>query len=503
MAYLGPHSTETRDLGSHRVKLVIPSAASLQPSRASLLGSLSAAAETLQVGAAPESLLIVAAPVTVDWGPYGLTQGPDAWVRADQPLADPNSVWLHEYVHLRQTFATTPDARWTTEAMAEYYAALLALEQGHISFQRFAHHLAEGRASRYDDTILAQPGTWTHLGNYVKGALVWGALDLKLRVQTGNRHTASDVLAAMNRHDGPVANADLRRIVTRLGGRDLAGTLDRFATTTAAPGMWSRTQHREAFSRLPARFTVELADQYTLRGPYRNVSVDFLPVLVPGERLEVEATVRNQGQVTGEYSIPLTVNGTVVGFRNGTLAGGSATVLTVAHVFERAGTYRVGVGESTRRVRIVSPSRPQVRSLNPSVTRVPAGGTVSIELLLANPTERPGAGTLSVLVDGEGRQRVAVRLGVGETVTKTVSLTFSEPGEHTVSVGNSTTTIRVISSPTSTSETMPTTAPGTSRTGPTATGVLETTDPTASGLGPIATLVTLLILALFARLRRG
>ncbi|MFB6153060.1 MAG: hypothetical protein ABEJ27_02300 [Halodesulfurarchaeum sp.] len=474
-----------------------PSTARLEPSRESLFSTLSAAAESLQVGEAPDSMLLIAAPGDVDWGPYGLTKGDDAWVRAGEPLRDPNSVWLHEYVHLRQSYDAATDARWTTEAMAEYYAALLTLERGYIGVTRFRHHLAEGTDSRYDDAVLAEPETWTERANYVKGALVWGVLDRRLRARTDSGYAASDVFAAMNERDGEITHEELRRIVTRLGDSTTARTLDRYVTTSATAQMWTRPEHRGAFSHPLPRITTEPSGEFSIRGPYRNITTPPLPVVVPGEVLTLKTRVRNEGEATGRYSIPLQVNGTTVMIKNGTLEGGDSTVIPFRHLFEQPGTYRVEVNGSVFRIEVAAVATPRVRTISIGATQVNPGEEIPIRIVLDNPAARPAGGTVPVVVDGTRRSGVPVRLGVDDTKTRTIRVALSEPGVHLISVGETSATVRVVSPPpthTDTSSTTPSPTP--------TEEVLETTDTTAREMGLTVSLVTLLTLAVYTRLRR-
>lgn len=500
MVYLGAHTTHARTIGNQRVTLVVPDAASLEPSPEAVLNAMESAAESLQVGEKPDRSLFVAAPTSVDWGPGGLARGDDAWVRADRPLEDPNDVWLHEYVHVVQAFQTAESARWTTEAMGEYYAALLTLEQGRIGFDAFADHLVRGADRRYDDAVLSQPDTWSYLANYEKGGLVFGNLDRRMRLATDGSEPASHLLRAMNRRDRAITHGFLVDRVDALAGTETAGYLDRYATSTSSPSMWSRSDHSAAFSTLPPRIVSTVDETYTIEGPYRNTSAGAIPTLVPGEGLTFEARISNEGEASGTYTSSLVVDGTAVSTASGTLAGGANTTVEHHYIFQEPGSHELSIGSRTWNVTVSPPAAPTVTAVSASAVRVSPGETVSLTFTVLNDENRPAAGNLSVTVDGTVVRTVQARLNVGESASKTVAVTLDEPGAHTIAVEGATLRVTVVEPATSTSATTQTRAtsgdtattdstPATTDTTPTATG---TTPARTPGPGVLGTIIAVL-----------
>ncbi|MFW5900275.1 MAG: hypothetical protein ACOCTH_00680, partial [Halodesulfurarchaeum sp.] len=208
MVFLGSHTKETRTIDGQTVTVVLPDAATLESSPESVLDVFEAASPHLPSSPVSRSV-VIAAPTTVEWGPYGLADRSDTWVRADQPLDEPGNVWLHEFVHLRQNFSTTTDTQWIREGMPEYYAALLTLEQGRTDFGAFSDHLDRGTQSRYENVVLSQPDTWTELANYAKGALVYGTIDRRIRLDSTQTASARLLFESMNEHDQPIDQAFL------------------------------------------------------------------------------------------------------------------------------------------------------------------------------------------------------------------------------------------------------------------------------------------------------
>ena len=130
MAYLGPYKEHVHEAHGQRFRLVVPKPATLTEIPSEIFDSLGATADRLRVGARDPEVLAIAAPTgNVEWAVRGLQTGEsDMWVRDVESLADPDNVWIHEYVHTRQDYTAASDFRWFTEATATYYAALATFE---------------------------------------------------------------------------------------------------------------------------------------------------------------------------------------------------------------------------------------------------------------------------------------------------------------------------------------------------------------------------------------
>lgn len=436
MAFLGPTTTHQRTAHGQTFTLVVPDEASLEAEPDAILDSLEAASLSLRVGERDPRVTVFAVPSGVDWAAQGLAGDADAWVRADRPLDDPNNVWLHEYVHTRSDFRTTQDARWLSEATAEYYASLLALEQGLIGFDEFETHLERGGRSPYGSSVLAQPDTWTAGANYLKGALVFGSLDYRLRSGTDSTYTGATLLARMNARDELVSHSFAVDVVAETGGQPSADFLDRYATTDEAPEMWTRQDHSEAFARLPPRMVVAENHSYQISGPYRNTSTTSLPVLVPGETVTVNATVTNQGDVAGEYDVDVLVDGQTEETVSGSLDAGESRTFQFQQTVEGPGTYEIRIGESTIPVTVERPAQPEITDLTVDARTVQAGDSVSISITATNDADRPATADVPIVLDGTAVSTWTPVLDRGETVSVTRSVTIEGPGEHVIEVGS-------------------------------------------------------------------
>jgi hypothetical protein len=436
MVYLGPSTTYQRSAHGQTFTVVVPDAATLEEDTEAILDSLEAASLSLRIGERDPEVTFFVAPSSVEWAAGGLASDADAWILEDRRLDEANNVWLHEYVHTRTDFRTTDDARWLTEASAEYYAALLSLEQGLIGFEAFQRHLSLGASDRYESSVMTRPATWTAGANYLKGALVFGNLDRELRVTTDSTHTTGDLLARMNDRDTDISHAFVSQTIDDLGGSTTAEYLERYATTEDTPDVWTRDEHADAFSQLPPQMVVEPDPTYRVRGPYRNQTTSQPPLLVPGESLTVNATVTNQGDVAGNYNISMLVDEEPVDSATGDLGPQESTSVAFTTIVEETGTARITIGEVSTTVSVESPASLLVSDLSVDSSTVIPGEAVSVSVTATNPAEKPAAGELTVQTDGTNVSSWQQRLGVGETETRTVSVVLEEPGTHTISVGD-------------------------------------------------------------------
>jgi hypothetical protein len=476
IVYLGPVREYTARVDGQRIRLVVPEDAELAEPPREVLDTLATAAERVRFGERDPEVFFVAAPSSVAWVTTGLQRGPDdAWVRDVQRLDTPDNVWVHEYVHTRQQFTTDAETRWTTEGMADYYAALLALEAGHIDYDRFRRHLDLGRRASYDDVVLAEPGTWQGTqANYRKGALAMAALDRQLRL--AGDATMQDVVARTN--DGRLTQTAFLEAVEAVGDDDVRVYAREHTETSTTPATWSREAHAEAFGGIPAvRYDFEA---FQVRGPYRNRSYDTPPTLAPGETLTVVLTAENRGDRNGSYSATLTYRGADYGTRSGSLAPAERTTLSWT-LSPGVGAGILGVGGLSHRLAVQRPATATVTGIE--VPRsVAAGEPVAVTVTAANGRDRPAERSVPVRVDGTTAGTLSFRLAPGETHQKTVITAFEEPGVHSVSAAGETVTVRVHESASATAA-----APGPTGTAstsvPQTTGTARRTSTGASGAG--------------------
>ena len=441
VVYLGAVSTTERTANGQTFRLVVPEAAEPSESPEAILSSLTSASQSLRIGDRDEDVVVFAAPTDrVEWGVRGLATGDaDMWVRDFERLDEPANVWLHEYVHTRQAFGTTRETRWLTEGTAQYYAALLTLEQERIEFEAFRRSLGAGERSTYDDVVLSTPSTWTANANYVKGALASGRIDLALRAATNQSGTLEGVMRELNAEEPPVTQAAFLDAVAATGGAEPRTTAEGITETSDPLSMWGQRTQTRLFGVVPAQVRTGLpdtADGYRASGPYRNDTVSATPVrLATGERLTVDAVVSNTGGEAGAYNATLTVDGRVVASADGTADAESQRTLSLSHTFERAGEYTLGVGGETVTVVVEPPAEPIVSSVGVDNDRVRAGDSAVVTASVRNDAAVPANGTVAFTRDGEPVARRLVTLAPGASTELSVDIDLPTAGTVRLGAG--------------------------------------------------------------------
>ena len=192
LTYLGEYEEYALTDNSQRLRLIVPQEANLGPTSREILHSVALASGQLHVGSRDSEVLMVAGPEPIRSGGYAFPKrdefvvGDEGGILIDGPALNTlENVWLHEYIHTRQSFERGlysdnlgPKTEWFTEASAEYYAALLTYKQQRTDNEEALEHLKPGR---YRDAVLADRSTWSDSEispePYEKGSAVLYALD--------------------------------------------------------------------------------------------------------------------------------------------------------------------------------------------------------------------------------------------------------------------------------------------------------------------------------------
>ena len=453
VVFLGAHEEHVHETADQRYRLIVPEAATLEPSPDEVFQAYEGAAAALRVGALDEEVFAVAAPTgDVSWAVRGLQIGDaDLWVRDAEPAGTADDVWTHEYVHTRQSYVADSTVEWFTEATATYYAALFALERGATDFDEFERTLSAGEREPFASSVLAEPGTWSANADYVKGALVAGEIDRRIRVASdGSASLATafrDLNEAPSARDEPdswVTNRDFLDAVeaaAAAGGDDEAAAAvradaERLTTTDATPEAWDRDAHAEAFGETPAQVGYGLAaDGIRASGEYRDRPVDRDPVrLVENESLGVDLAVSNTGGTTGSYEVSLYVDGEPVDTRSGSVEAGDETTERFEHAFADPGEYTVRVGSETLSVVVDEPGSVAVRDVSIDADRIVAGDSVLVRATVGSDGAIPAGGSVEFRVNGESVGSEPVRLDAGTEGTVEREVALDDSGAVTVSV---------------------------------------------------------------------
>ncbi len=503
MAFLGPHEEHRHEAAGQRFRLIVPAAADPVASPEEVFSAFEHAALGLQVGARNPEVVAIAAPTgEVEWAARGLQAGDrDMWVAADEPAGTADDVWTHEYVHARQSYDAEASARWFTEATATYYAALFAVERGVADFSEFQRTLARGERRPEATSILADPETWRGHPDYTKGSLAAGEIDRQLRVATDGEASLATVFRELNAASGSITSRtflDAVEAAAAEGGDEAAAAAiredaERYTTTEAAPEVWDRDAHAEAFGAPPAQVGYGLAAEgIRATGEFRDRPIDRGPVrLVSDETLELDVNVRNTGGVAGTYEVPLRVDDDLVAVENGTVDPDTERTVTLEHAFAEPGEHEVRIGSETFSVVVTEPELVTVTGLAVAPDDVVTGDVVVATAEVANDADVPAAGDVEFLVDDEAVASTSVRLDAGESTTVERELVMEGSGS-----------VRVEAMGPTSGAAATVTVEGDGPLDGVADGIGETVE-SVPGFGPGVALVALLALLSVGTLRAG
>ncbi len=432
MAYLGPYTEHTGSAAGQEFRLVVPEAADLRDGPEEILATLGSSGERLTIGERDPGVFVIAAPTAEHtWVAAGVQRGSggDMWVRDAERLGTNRDTWVHEYVHTRQRYEPTAETRWTIEGMADYYAALLPYEAGEIDYEAFRDRLKEGTDGEYDDVVLAEPDTWAGTdADYDRGTLVFAHLDRTLRSEADT--TLDAVIADINT-DEELTQSRFLEAVETAGSSDIRSDIERYTETTETPSVPTRSEHVEAFGGPDVRYSI---DGTSVSGPYRNGTLDE-PRLVTSETLETNVTVENVGPDSGAFEAEFRVNDETIATESGQLASGESTTLAFSHGFDGPGEFDVSVGGETRSVTVEAPADPEVVELEADPIEPAVGEPVTLRATVVSSADRPAAGEITFVGDGEVVASESVRVANGSVVVE-AAVAFEEGGERTVSAGD-------------------------------------------------------------------
>ena len=174
----------------------------------------------------------------------------------------------------------------------------------------------------------------------------------------------------------------------------------------------------------PATFTV---DTLTV-SPNEGV----LPVTV-----EASARVSNVGDVPGNYTSRLYIDGVQVASRTVNVGGGGETTVTFRYTITQRGNHTVTVDNLPGvNVNALKPATLEIRSLNVTPASAVGSATVQVEAEIENTGDAEGNFTLPVYLNGNLMGTYTVRVGPHEGAVLSFQRYISSPGVYTFSINN-------------------------------------------------------------------
>ncbi|MEF8774652.1 MAG: hypothetical protein V5A37_08040, partial [Halobacteriales archaeon] len=214
-ALVGDLAAASRENGAARTTVVAPTGGDVDPQKKANVLARFLAPYSLQPGPDDRVTLFVAPPsLSAD----GLWFG-DAGYVTQQGFWDGDvaSVWIHEYVHGQQSFATAPAMAWFVEASATYLSyRVMAAQYGRVSEADVLDRLAA--VPEYDVALANRSGWDDRQVAYHRGARLLYLVDAAVRNGSDGAHTLVDVFRAMNAHEGPITVEAFVALVERYAG---------------------------------------------------------------------------------------------------------------------------------------------------------------------------------------------------------------------------------------------------------------------------------------------
>lgn len=340
-----------------------------------------------------------------------------------------DNVVAHEFAHT--VFGTFGGGKmyWLTEAAAEYYGYLLALNTGLGDFEEF---LDVRTTDGYETAILTDSEALIDSrADYSKGAHVLAALDAKIRDGSDGAQSLLSVFEMANTY-----NIDLgeytwfRNAVNRTSpSADLAEWVDKYVDGSALPDI----PDQRAF--------------YTFRGRGRpNEMANYSIYVEQGEPFEFDIEIESIRADDGTVPVEIYLDSERVLQRNVEIGGQEPKTVTFTEAdFPKLDSpsyelfIRVGGNEITADLSVAIPPEFRIFELAPERGELPAADPLSVEIDIRNIGNEPGTTTLElVLVTGSNERTLDTReveveaLDTKELFVEGIDISDVEPGEYTL-----------------------------------------------------------------------
>lgn len=163
----------------------------------------------------------------------------------------------------------------------------------------------------------------------------------------------------------------------------------------------------------------------------------FVPEDVhPGQAATLRVRVTNTGEVEGDFTAGLVVNGTEVATETVAVAPGLTKAMFFTFTEETPGTYTLRVAGLTGTLKVLRPAEFKVVSLDIAPNPVKMGAGVTITTSIENLGEAEGTYTASLLVDGLVEQTRDITLAGEATTSVSFLLSKDSPGSYSIEIGD-------------------------------------------------------------------
>jgi hypothetical protein len=166
----------------------------------------------------------------------------------------------------------------------------------------------------------------------------------------------------------------------------------------------------------------------------------------------ISLLVTNIGDLEGNTTVDLLVNGVKEQSKSVSLAGGARTMISFTVTKTTVGSYAVKVGDLTGSFTVMktpppTPAAFTFTGLVMSPANVTSGAEVTVSVTVKNTGEQSGTYSAELMLDGTIKETKTGTLAGGASTTVTFKISSQTEGTHTVQVGDQKGSFTVITTP--------------------------------------------------------
>ena len=182
---------------------------------------------------------------------------------------------------------------------------------------------------------------------------------------------------------------------------------------------------------------------YALLAYIRPASFEIADISSPdivtaGNNVDIQATVVNTGDLTGDYEVALMLDDEVLATELITLDGGDSTILNFSTVTDVAGIHRISIGavEKTFTTEVYeAPAKFITSNITVTPSEIYLGAKVEISTLISNIGDLSGFYEAILKMDNEFVDSENVDIAGGDSEIIIFTVTPETEGEHAISIG--------------------------------------------------------------------
>jgi hypothetical protein len=178
---------------------------------------------------------------------------------------------------------------------------------------------------------------------------------------------------------------------------------------------------------------------YTRPASFEIADISTPDIVTCGSNIDIQVTVINTGDLTGDYEVRLVLDGEVFDTELITLDGGDSTIVIFNTTTDVSGSHRVSIGvvEKTFTAEAYeAPAEFITSNINVTPSVIYLGESVDITTLISNIGDLPGVYETVLKMDNEFIDSRNVNINGGDSEIITFTLTPDTEGEHAINIGN-------------------------------------------------------------------